>query len=101
MALRQRRVVTGHDANGRAIVSIDGISPVRAPINPANNVNQTTLQMIQVLDMDNDQLPTEKPAPAAGAGRAGRAGRGGARGGIRGRGAAPQTAPAAVEPAPQ
>ncbi|HEX5369258.1 MAG TPA: cupin domain-containing protein [Dehalococcoidia bacterium] len=43
MAFQQRRVVTGHDAQGKAIVTIDAISPNRAPINPANNVNETTV----------------------------------------------------------
>ena len=43
MALQQRRVVTGHDANGKAIVTIDGISPNRPPRDPNNTVNETTV----------------------------------------------------------
>ncbi len=43
MALQQRRVVTGHDANGKAIVTIDGISPNRPPRDPTNTVNETTV----------------------------------------------------------
>jgi quercetin dioxygenase-like cupin family protein len=43
MALQQRRVVTGHDANGKAIVTIDGISANRPPRDPGNTVNETTV----------------------------------------------------------
>ena len=43
MTLAIRRVVTGHDANGKAVVEIDGISPNRPPRDPGNTVNETTV----------------------------------------------------------
>jgi mannose-6-phosphate isomerase-like protein (cupin superfamily) len=43
MTLAVRRVVTGHDANGKAIASIDDISPNRPPRDGANTVNETTV----------------------------------------------------------
>jgi quercetin dioxygenase-like cupin family protein len=43
MTLAVRRVVTGHDANGKAIVKIDDISPNRSPRDPNNTVNETTV----------------------------------------------------------
>jgi quercetin dioxygenase-like cupin family protein len=43
MSLAVRRVVTGHDANGKAIVKIDDISPNRPPRDPNNTINETTV----------------------------------------------------------
>ena len=43
MALQVRRVITGHDAEGKAIVSIDDISKNRPPRDPNNTVNETTV----------------------------------------------------------
>jgi mannose-6-phosphate isomerase-like protein (cupin superfamily) len=43
MTLQVRRVVTGHDAEGKAIVSIDDISKNRPPRDPNNTVNETTV----------------------------------------------------------
>jgi len=43
MALQVRRVVTGHDTEGKAIVSIDDISKNRPPRDPSNTVNETTV----------------------------------------------------------
>jgi mannose-6-phosphate isomerase-like protein (cupin superfamily) len=43
MTLAVRRVITGHDANGKAIVSIDDISPNRPPRDANNTVNETTV----------------------------------------------------------
>jgi quercetin dioxygenase-like cupin family protein len=43
MSLAVRRVVTGHDANGKAIVKIDDISPNRPPRDANNTVNETTV----------------------------------------------------------
>jgi hypothetical protein len=56
-----------------------------------NGVNQSTLNMLEVMAMCDDQLPHDIPPAAAGGGRGGR---GGGRGG-RGRGGAPATEPAA------
>ncbi len=43
MPFEVRRVVTGHDANGKAIVTIDAISPNRPPRDPNNTVNVATV----------------------------------------------------------
>jgi quercetin dioxygenase-like cupin family protein len=43
MTLAVRRVVTGHDANGKAVVKIDGISPNRPPRDANNTINETTV----------------------------------------------------------
>jgi len=43
MSLAVRRVVTGHDANGKAVVKIDGISPNRPPRDTGNTINETTV----------------------------------------------------------
>ena len=42
MTLAVRRVVTGHDANGKAVVKIDDISPNRPP-RDVNTVNEVTV----------------------------------------------------------
>jgi hypothetical protein len=56
-----------------------------------NNANQSSLQLIEVLDLCKDQLPQDAPPPTAGPGRGGRGG--------AGRGAAPTAPPAATTPA--
>ncbi len=43
MTLAVRRVVTGHDANGKAVVKIDDVSLNRPPRDPNNTVNETTV----------------------------------------------------------
>jgi len=43
MTLAVRRVVTGHDANGKAVVKFDDVSPNRPPRDPNNTVNETTV----------------------------------------------------------
>ena len=43
MPLQVRRVVTGHDADGKAIVAIDDISKNRPPRDPNNTENETTV----------------------------------------------------------
>ena len=43
MTLSVRRVVTGHDANGKANVLIDDVSPNRPPRDANNTVNETTV----------------------------------------------------------
>ena len=43
MTLAVRRVVTGHDANGKAVVQFDDVSPNRPPRDPNNTVNETTV----------------------------------------------------------
>jgi mannose-6-phosphate isomerase-like protein (cupin superfamily) len=55
MTLAVRRVVTGHDGSGKAIVKIDDISPNRAPRDPNNTINETTVVWTsEGFPVDND-----------------------------------------------
>jgi mannose-6-phosphate isomerase-like protein (cupin superfamily) len=54
MTLAVRRVVTGHDANGKAVVKIDDISPNRPP-RDVNTVNEVTvIWTTEGFPVDND-----------------------------------------------
>jgi quercetin dioxygenase-like cupin family protein len=55
MTLAVRRVVTGHDGSGKAIVKIDDISPNRPPRDPNNTINETTVAWTsEGFPVDND-----------------------------------------------